>query len=96
MHSHKCGLLTDVEVLVKVPSAKGLAKDLCNYELRIEAQDGILNLNKKFLQSFINFFVYLDALLTVIKGIRKLVLRQHFQDSLMYEIMRQGRKGAAS
>ncbi len=37
--------------------------------------------------------MYLDALLTVIKSIRKLVLRQHYQDSLLYEMIRQNRKG---
>lgn len=50
-------------------------KDFCNFELRIQIQDGLININKKFMQNFLNFFVYFDTLLTIIKNIRKLVLR---------------------
>jgi hypothetical protein len=72
---HKCGLLNLVELEIKAPLDKKLVSNFCNYELRIQVQDGIFDLNRKFMQKIINFFVFLDALLTVIKGIRKLVLK---------------------
>ena len=75
VHTHKLGMLTQVDLNLKVPTDPKLVKDFCNYEMRVQIQDGLLNLNKKFLQSFLNFFVYFDALLSVIKGIKKLVLK---------------------
>ena len=33
---HKCGLLHQVELELKVPLDKKLAKDFCNYEVRIQ------------------------------------------------------------
>ena len=47
----------------------------------------MLNLNTEFLMSFMTFFIYLDALVAVLKAIKKLVQKQHYQDTLMYNTM---------
>ena len=86
-HRHKQGLLSQIEIKLNVPLGENLWRNFANYELWVQAQDGVLNLNKKFLMSFMTFFIYLDALVTVLKSIEKLVQKQHYQDTLMYNTM---------
>ena len=71
-------MLSVVEILIKVPLDAKMLQDFSFFELRINVVSGLLNLNKKFVQSFLQFFVYLDTLLTVLKHIRRLVLKQNF------------------
>ena len=68
-------MLQTIQILIKVPLDPKLLQDFSFFELRINIVSGLLNLNKKFVQQFLRFFVYFDTLLTVLKHIRRLVLK---------------------
>ena len=60
---------------MKIPLDKKLVKDFGNFELSLKINDGILDLNKDFVQSFVKWFVMLDTLLSVTKSVKKLVFQ---------------------
>ena len=58
---------------MKIPLDKKLVKDFGNFELSLKINDGVFDINKDFVQSFVKWFVMLDTLLSVTKSVRKLV-----------------------
>jgi len=75
--------LKESTILVKVPLDLKLAKDFCNYELRINILRGSLNLNKRFFRQMTKFLVILDTTKEIIKRIRRLITKLHYQDELL-------------
>lgn len=70
---------------MKIPLDKKLAKDLCNIDMRIRIQRGVLNFNKKFLKSIIKFFVTMDTIKKVILRVKKLILKIHYIEDLLHD-----------
>lgn len=68
---------------MKVPLDKKLAKNFCNYDLRVSILRGSLNLNKKFVKSMAKFFVSMDTLKTIIKRVKKLIIKLHYMEHML-------------
>ncbi|CDW78547.1 UNKNOWN [Stylonychia lemnae] len=81
----KQGILKEAFVVIKIPLDKKLAKDFCNFEVKVSIKRAILNLNLKFIKSITKFVVCMDTLKEVIKRIKKLITKLHFQDELLKE-----------
>ena len=67
--------MSKVEFTLKIPLDKKLVKDFGNFELGLKINDGVFDINKDFVQSFVKWFVMLDTLLSVTKSVRKLVFQ---------------------
>ena len=63
-----------IDASVKIPLDPRL-KNLCNWSIRVNADKGVINVNKDFLVQAMRFFVYLDTLMNVLKRTRKLLLK---------------------
>ena len=72
-----------MSALIKIPLDSKLAKDFCNYDLRVSILRGNLNFNKRFLKDMAKFFVYMDTLSEIIKRIKKLINKLHYKDELL-------------
>ncbi len=70
-------------MLIKVPRDKKLAKDFCNFDLRVSILRGTLNINKKFIKAITRFIVHMDTLKEIIKRVKRLIIKLHYQDELL-------------
>ena len=55
-----------------------LAKDFCNFEMKINIVRGSLNINKRFIRDIARFLVVMDTTKVVINRIRRLIIKLHY------------------
>jgi hypothetical protein len=75
---NKQGVLRQATILIKIPLDPKLAKDFCNFDMRITILRGSLNVNKRFIKSLTKFLVYMDTIKVVISRIRRLIIKLHY------------------
>lgn len=83
-HPNKQGVLFNPNVNIKIPTDKKEIKHVCNYEIRVNIERALLNVNKKFMKSFVKFFVKFHTLAQINKALKKVVMKQYYQDELLY------------
>lgn len=67
-----------MNVLIKVPLDKKLAKDFCNFDVCVNIERATLNLNKKLIKAITRFLVHMDSLKDIIKRVKRLIMKLHY------------------
>ena len=80
---NKQGLITDFEILFKIPFNLNMMKFVANYDMSIKIQKATFDLNKKMIKKFTKWFVCVYTLKKIIKTAKKIILLSRYQDDIL-------------